>query len=131
MVHLDDDPETPEKVLVGPSEDERQEKGPEAAEGEVQVVPLVFAQAEETRLGHQAKRFRPTLGSTSTSFLEGLSNVDPCTDIPMERVPAEVREIMARYTRPSFLGEDPSAHARSVVGLAATRENIIRGIPQF
>lgn len=92
-------------------------------------IPPLFSEGDGAELRRRFKRPRETFGSTSTSILEGLVHADPCSDVPLKRVPAEVREIMARYARPAVMGEDPSAHVRSMIGPAAARDNIFRGGP--
>lgn len=125
------DPETPSKVFVDLSTAQTEVVDAAFAEEKMQDVPPVDAEEEGVDLRHRFKRPRETLGSPSTFVLEGLVHADPCSDVPLRRVPAAIRETMARFARPSVLGADPSAHARSIVGLAAARENMLRVIPQF
>lgn len=116
---------TPEKILVGSFVAEMTIVVPESAGEETQDVPPHFSEGDGAEPRRGFKRPRLTLGSTSTSFLEGLVHANPCFDVPLHR------EIMARFDRPSVMGDDPSAHARSMIGPAASRENMLRGIPQF
>lgn len=82
---------------------------PASAEGEMWIVALLFAEGGGFEVMRPFKRFHPTLGSTFTSVLEGLANGDPCANVPMRRVPEEVRNVKAQDANPSFLGGDPSA----------------------
>lgn len=97
VVDLRDYLETPEKVLVGPSAAEITVVVPAFAEEKIPNVPSLFSEGDGAQLRHQFKRPRATLGSTSTSILEGLVHADPCSDVPLKRVSTEVRDIMARY----------------------------------
>ncbi|XP_056687293.1 uncharacterized protein [Spinacia oleracea] len=47
---------------------------------------------------------------------EQLIHADPCSDVPLKRIPEEVREEMARFARAPVLGENPLAHVGSLVG---------------
>ncbi|XP_056690466.1 uncharacterized protein [Spinacia oleracea] len=89
------------------------------------------AEEEQPEQGLTRKRRHSTLGSTSTSALDRLIHADPCSDVPLKRIPEEVREAMARYARAPVLGENPMAHVGSLVGPEAARENLLRANPQW
>ena len=89
------------------------------------------AEKEQPEQGLTRKRRHSTLGSTSTSALDRLIHADPCSDVPLKRIPEEVREAMARYARAPVLGENPMAHVGSLVGPEAARENLLRANPQW
>ena len=105
--------------------------GPEAAVPEVQKEVPSAGEEEQPEQGLTRKRRHSTLGSTSTSALDRLIHADPCSDVPLKRIPEEVREAMARYARAPILGEDPLAHVGSLVGPEAARENLLRANPQW
>ncbi|XP_056695602.1 uncharacterized protein [Spinacia oleracea] len=88
--------------------------GPEAAVPEVQKEVPSAGEEEQPEQGLTRKRRHSTLGSTSTSALDRLIHADPCSDVPLKRIPEEVRETMARYARAPILGEDPLAHVGSL-----------------
>ncbi|XP_056693120.1 uncharacterized protein [Spinacia oleracea] len=94
-------------------------------------VEVPEAEKEEPEQGLTRKRRHSTLGSTSTSALDRLIHADPCSDVPLKRIPEEVREAMARYARAPVLGENPMAHVGSLVGPEAARENLLRANPQW
>ncbi|XP_056698522.1 uncharacterized protein [Spinacia oleracea] len=105
--------------------------GPEAAVPEVQKEVPSAGEEEQPEQGLTRKRRHSTLGSTSTSALDRLIHADPCSDVPLKRIPEEVREAMARYARAPIFGEDPLAHVGSLVGPEAARENLLRANPQW
>ncbi|XP_056697356.1 uncharacterized protein [Spinacia oleracea] len=105
--------------------------GPEAAVPEAQKEVPSAGEEEQPEQGLTRKRRHSTLGSTSTSALDRLIHADPCSDVPLKRIPEEVREAMARYARAPILGEDPLAHVGSLVGPEAARENLLRANPQW
>lgn len=91
-------PETPSKVFIDLLAMETEVVV--AAEEKTRDVLQGVAEEEGTDPRRPFKRPRETLGSTSTSTLVCLVHVDPCSDVPLRRVPAAVHENMAHYARP-------------------------------
>ncbi|XP_056699852.1 uncharacterized protein [Spinacia oleracea] len=124
-----EEPKDPRKTMVDLTGSDAAMPSSSVAE---KVDPLSTCFAEDgSEQGKGTKRPRETLGSTSTSALDRLIHADPCSDVPLKRIPEEVRQAMAQYARPTVLGEDPLAHVGSLVGPEATRENLLWANPQW
>lgn len=86
-------PEDREKTVID-LDPEMDASAQEVGAGVAQAAVLAVTEDADTPV-RPFERPRQSLGSTSTSALERLMNADPCANVPLKRVPRDVRDFMA------------------------------------